>query len=443
MSGGRRSSAADPFFREGQDLGVGGETTSSERRRLLFLTPFSPRLDATHGGGRSIAQLISRLAQRHDVALLAIRGDDDPPVDEALRTGCVLVDEFVRRGVGRTLRDRWSRRARLLSALAVGRPMWVADNHLTSFAVRARQVAESWRPDVVQFEFHVMGQYASAVRGAGAPVVLTQHESGAAAARDVRSVQRHAAPVFLLDEFAWRRYERHLLTVVDAFVTFTERDRQELLDLRPNASVVRIPLATEIPPRPLSAAGAEEPSIVFIGSFMHPPNVDAATRLVCDIFPLVEHDHPTARLYVVGEDPAHKLARYARERVVVTGRVPEVTPYLDAATVVAVPIRLGGGIRVKVLEALAAGKAIVASSRALEGLDVVDGVHVLVADTDLECAEAIARLLSDRDLRVELAGRAREWASSNISWERSVEAYEALYDSLLQVPQQARAQAPR
>ena len=92
---------------------------------------------------------------------------------------------------------------------------------------------------------------------------------------------------------------------------------------------------------------------------------------------------------------------------------------------------MGGGIRVKVLEALAAGKAVVASSRALEGLDVVDGEHALVAETDAEFADAIGRLLADRDLRVALARRAREWACTNVRWERSIEAYEALYDRLL------------
>jgi len=397
-----------------------------------LLTPFSPRLDATHGGARSIAQLVSRLADRHDVALLCVAADDDPPVDDVLRARCQLVEEFVRRGVGRTLRERWSRRARLLTALAKGRPMWVADSHVAEFAVRARQVAETWSPDVIQLEFHVMSQYRSALASSPAPVVLTQYEPGSAAARETVAVHRGLMrAIQRLDARAWTRFERRALAAVDAVVTFTERDRQEALRVQPDASVTCIPLATEVPAEPLSAAGARPPSILFVGNFVHPPNVDAATRLVVDLFPRLEHSHPESILYLLGERPPRELVGHSRGRVIVAGRVPDVTPYLDAAAVVAVPIRLGGGMRVKVLEALAAGKAVVASGRALEGLDVVDGEHALVAETDAEFADAIGRLLADRELRVALAGRARQWACANVRWERSIELYEALYDRLL------------
>ena len=408
------------------------KSAAAPRRRLLLLTPFSPRLDATHGGARSIAQLVSRLADRHDVALLCVRADDDPPVDDVLRGRCQLVEEFVRRGVGRTWKERWFRRTRLLTALVKGRPTWVADLHVAEFAVRARQVAETWSPDVIQMEFHVMAQYRPALASSPAPVVLTQHEPGSAASLETVALHRGMMrAIHWLDARAWRRFERRALPTVDAVVTFTERDRREVLRVQPNASVTCIPLAAEVPSQPLSAAGSRPASIVFIGNFVHPPNVDAATRLVVDIFPRLEHSHPKSILYIVGERPPRELARRSRARVIVAGRVPDVTPYLDAAAVIAVPIRMGGGIRVKVLEALSAGKAVVASSRALEGLDVVDGEHALVAETDAEFADAIGRLLADRDLRVALARRAREWACTNVRWERSIEAYEALYDRLL------------
>jgi polysaccharide biosynthesis protein PslH len=402
------------------------------RRRLLLLSPFSPRLDAAHGGARSIAQLVSKLAERHDVALLCIPADDDPRVDDVLRGRCQLVEEFVRRGAGRTWKERWSRRARLLAALARGSPTWVADSKVDDFAVRVGKLAETWRPDVIQMEFHVMSQYRPALASSPAPVVLTQHEPGSTASREAVALHHGVMrAIQWLDALAWRRFERRALATVDAVVTFTERDRQELLRLRPNTLVTRIPLATDVPLRPLTAAGAPPPRIVFVGNFIHPPNVDAATRLVVDIFPRVERVHPDSILYVVGEGPPRELARLSRERVIVAGRVPDVTPYLDAAAVIAVPIRMGGGTRVKVLEAFAAGKAVVASSLALEGLDVVDGEHVLIAETDGEFADAIGRLLRDRELRVALARRARRWACANVGWQRSIEAYEALYDRLL------------
>jgi glycosyltransferase involved in cell wall biosynthesis len=121
----------------------------------------------------------------------------------------------------------------------------------------------------------------------------------------------------------------------------------------------------------------------------------------------------------------------AGENVLVTGRVPDVAPYLDHAAVVAVPLRLGGGMRVKVLEALAAGKAVVASRLAIEGLELTDGDQVVLADTDQQFCHAIGGLLGDPERRVALAQRARAWACANLGWENSVAAYETLYTSLV------------
>jgi polysaccharide biosynthesis protein PslH len=408
-----------------------GTTASPERRRLLFLVPFSPRHDATHGGGRSLAQLLVRLGARHDVALLALRADDDPPVDDAVRAECQLVEEYVR-SVSRTFGERWSRRFRLLAALARGRPMWVADTFVPEYARRAREVAQSWQPDIVQIEFHVMGQYASAVSVACAPLVLTQYEPGAQAADDWwRWVRGPEKLIRYVDALSWKRFERRMLREVDAVVAFTERDRSSVAKLGQNGITALIPVRTDVPRQPLSAVGSGPPSIVFIGNFMHPPNVDAALRLITQIFPVVARRHPGLLLYVVGDGPPADIRRCRSEQVVVTGRVPDVTPYLDRAAVVAVPIRFGGGIRIKVLEALAAGKAVVASSRALEGLNVVDGEHVVIAETDREFADALGKMLSDEDLRTAIAARARAWARANAGWEKSIEAYEALYESLL------------
>jgi len=96
-----------------------------------------------------------------------------------------------------------------------------------------------------------------------------------------------------------------------------------------------------------------------------------------------------------------------------------------------VPLRLGGGMRVKVLEALAAGKATVASPLAVEGLDITPGDQVMLAESDQEFADTIGELLADPDKRSSLASRARAWACANLGWERSVAAYEELYRTLI------------
>jgi glycosyltransferase involved in cell wall biosynthesis len=149
------------------------------------------------------------------------------------------------------------------------------------------------------------------------------------------------------------------------------------------------------------------------------------------IFPRVQTHFPELSLHIVGDQPLSQIRQMANENIIVTGRVPDVTPYLDHASLVVVPLRLGGGMRVKVLEALAAGKAVIASPLAVEGLDLVDGEHVLLAETDQQFCNAIVHLLADPEGRSSLATRARAWASANLGWEKSISAYEALYEELI------------
>jgi glycosyltransferase involved in cell wall biosynthesis len=168
-----------------------------------------------------------------------------------------------------------------------------------------------------------------------------------------------------------------------------------------------------------------------VGNFYHPPNRDAARRLVDSIFRSVRQRFPDARLFIVGENPPAQLNPSSDEKIMITGRVPEITPYLDRAAVFVAPLRLGGGMRIKILESLAAGKAVVTTCRAAEGLNIQDGQQLILAETDDEFITQIIDLLQNPDKRIAIAKCARAWACENIAWEKSVARYESLYQGLL------------
>jgi glycosyltransferase involved in cell wall biosynthesis len=194
---------------------------------------------------------------------------------------------------------------------------------------------------------------------------------------------------------------------------------------------VRIPLGIDLPVKPADPAGSKPPGLLFIGNFVHPPNVDAAERLASRILPSIRKVYPETRLTVVGPQPPVSLQRRDGEGVTVAGEVPDVRPYLESAAVVVAPLRFGGGMRVKVAEALAAGKAVVASPIAVAGLEVTSGEHLMVAETDDEIVEACTMLLGNTSARVELASRARVWAVRHLGWDGPVAAFEELYASLV------------
>ncbi|HWN40715.1 MAG TPA: glycosyltransferase family 4 protein [Thermoanaerobaculia bacterium] len=391
-------------------------------RRLLFLAPYPPRKDALHGGALAMAHLIGGLAQRHRVALLCLRGDDEAGIEPELRERCEIAEELPRRGRRRSknLRERVGKHLRTAESLLAMRPKWATWCALPAFEERLRALDAGWRPEVVQAEYHVMGQYLSCVRSRR---VLNQYEPGAHAARERWRSGNHNLREYL-EMRAWERYERAVAKRADTVVVLTLRDREAMLPYSPTTPLVVIPLGIQAPERPLDPAGQPPPSVLFVGSFNHPPNVEAAIRLARSIFPRVRQRCPETVLHLVGDAPPD----ISGPGVVVTGRVPSIEPWLDRAAVIATPLASGGGMRVKVLEALAAGKAVVASPLAAEGLD---GAPLLLADGDEETAEAIIGLLEDRDRRVALATQAREWAVARLGWQRTVDAFEALYERLV------------
>jgi glycosyltransferase involved in cell wall biosynthesis len=217
----------------------------------------------------------------------------------------------------------------------------------------------------------------------------------------------------LLDEIDWHRWERYQRTVwrrFDLVQALTDRDARTMRQLVPElASRVRVnPFAVEIPSA-ADPALEEDDRIVFTGGFLHAPNVDAARWLVGEIMPRLRTLRAGVRLRLVGADPRGALAGLASADVDVTGWVPSLQPELARAAVVVAPLRVGGGQRMKVLEALAAGKAVVTTPRGAEGLLVPDGepAPLMLADSADAIAAATAELLGDWARRRALGARAR------------------------------------
>ena len=396
--------------------------------RLLTLAPFPPRLDATHGGSRAIAELLARLGERHRIALLALRGSDEPPVDDVLRSRCDVVQEIPRpsRGEGGVAGD-----LRTALALAAGTPMWVSRWSVPGFRRALADVARAWRPQLVQAEYHVMAQYFSAVP-VDIPRVLRQLEPGAATANERGQARRGLSRVLTrLDLRAWRRYEGAVMRQADVVVALTQHDLRRLAPLAGRTPLSVIPLGVPLLGNAAHAGGRRSDTVLFVGNFVHPPNLDAAERLVRAVFPMVRASVPDAELRIVGPNPGQALLDAAGAGVTVTGEVPDVRPHLEDASVVIAPLRLGGGMRVKVAEALAAGKAVVATPLAAEGLDVISGDQLVLAESDRELADAVIDLLRSPDRRAALGGRAFAWASASLGWDGPVRSFERLYGTLL------------
>lgn len=189
-------------------------------------------------------------------------------------------------------------------------------------------------------------------------------------------------------------------------VVVSERDRDELIGINPKLKVTVIPNGVDtyqFRPRPVQRI----PALLFVGNYEYEPNVDAAMRLAADIFPAVQARIPQARLWLVGNAPTAEMQALANENIHVTGRVPDVRPYLARASAFVSPLRLGAGIKNKILEALAMGCPVVGTPISLDGIAVTDGQDAISAD-GAAMTDAIVRLLQYENLRETLSTNGRK-----------------------------------
>jgi glycosyltransferase involved in cell wall biosynthesis len=163
--------------------------------------------------------------------------------------------------------------------------------------------------------------------------------------------------------------------------------------------------------RDAASSEATEPVVLFLGSMDWEPNIDGAEWMCREILPRIKDAVPNAVFRIVGRAPDRRVARLAGESVEVTGSVPSVEPWLAGAMAFVVPLRVGGGTRLKIFEAMSAGRAIVSTSIGAEGLPVESGTNILLADTAPAFADAVIRVLTDEPLRKRLGRKALELAA--------------------------------
>jgi glycosyltransferase involved in cell wall biosynthesis len=373
--------------------------------RILFLTETIPfPLDS--GGRIKTYHTLRCLAGEHEVHCHAfIR-------DAGQRRHAIELEKLC---ASLTLHERprgWRREVVAFgSSAARGVPFTVARHFDREVLGRIRESCRAARFDVAYYDHLSMLEYA---RHLGLAAIHDAHNL------EFELVRRYAAtlgwgPRRLFAEREWRlvrSYERTRYASCDIVLAVSDRDAAAIRVLAGRSVDVRVvPIsidargATPVGPLP------RDPELLFVGGLHWPPNADAVGYFVKEIWPLVLNDMPGARLTVVGRDdaPVAGLLR-STTGVHVTGHVDDVGPYFTQARAVVVPLRSGGGMRVKILEALARGLPVVSTRIGYEGIDAEPGVHLLAADEPVSFAREVLRVFRDDALAHSLARAGRELA---------------------------------
>jgi sugar transferase (PEP-CTERM/EpsH1 system associated) len=400
--------------------------------RILMVANYLP-YPVLSGGRLRIYHLLRRVAQHHEVSLAALlESPDDRDGIPHLRQFCHRVET-----AGPDRRRRWRRATGMIRYALEGNPPDLSLLHSDELAEKIRRLAASEGFDIVQME-SVMGLYLDALPRPrmSKTVLMFQNVAAAQFARITRIERsRYRKLRSWINGTSLRRWEPRYAERFDRATTVSDADKELLRRLNPRLQVEVIPNGVDTEAlQPLPPTTPKPPSLLFIGSMSYPPCVDAVLMFCEHILPLVRQAVPGIELRIVGADPHPAVQKLAGNGVQVTGRVQDVVAYYRDCTVCIVPLRAGGGTRLKILEAMALGRPVVSTTIGCEGLDVVHGTHLLVADTPEKFADATIRAVRDAGLRDALCANARRLVEARYGWNRIAGRLMDLYQSLAEDP---------
>lgn len=403
-------------------------TTSPLRpQRILWTMPYLP-WPITSGGKARQYHLLRCMAERgHRITLLVqSKTPLDADVQAALQP---LVEELI------VLPRRPLRHPLTLWHAATSRlPLLTSVNGFApALSARFEALLQSQPWDVVQIE-HSYGlqPFLAALRRLRQPFLLVEHNvESALGAATYGKWPLWARPLAWYDQWRARRWEREALAQADGVVGVTEADAAQLAAIGGRPTCV---VSNGVDTRGFAAVQPDAASqrVLFVGNYEYAPNVDAVGWALDEVWPRLWALNPQARFVVCGHAlPEAWRQRWPDPRIDWRGYVPSLPEVQSQSAVFMAPLRSGGGSKLKVLEALAAGLPVVSTREGLSGLDVQDGVQACVADTAQAMAQAIAGLLAQPERALALGRAARQHVQQRFDWDAAASQLEAAYATLL------------
>lgn len=382
-----------------------GETHSEPRPQVLVVSPYSPA-PAVHGGAVRMLNLIREMNEKCDVTLISFTDTEAEAAPESLAEL-----QKICRDVVLLPRDLQSAGGRLLPLAMHG-----------FFSERMFEMIEIWLEkrafDVVQIEYTNMAHYLPPPCP-GMLRVLVEHDVSFVAAERARqnetSALRRAA--LWVDGLRTLRHEVRSVEEADRVLAMSENDRATLARYVDPEPISVVPNGVSCRDFPYAPEEAEPATVLFVGFFRHPPNVEAVLHFVEDVLPRIHAEVPDAIFRIVGAYPPASIQALADAdpRIEVLGMVPETASHYRRATVFVAPILVGSGTRLKILEAMASGCPVVSTTVGAEGIGAGEE-EIRIADDPESFARSVVELISDRERRTAVARDARAFAEQNYDW---------------------------
>ena len=294
--------------------------------------------------------------------------------------------------------------------MLLGKSYHISRFHTKAFEHKIQKVLQEHTYDIIQIETLQMATYLDVIRlYSKAKVVLRahniEHKIWQRIADNTANPIRKAYLKHLVRTL--RKFEISTLNKVDGIVAITPIDARSIAELSHNPNIISIPFGINLATHPGNSIQLEEASLFHIGTMNWFPNEEGITWLLNEVWPVVSKALPKLKLHLAGRYMPEWLTKLSVNNVFVEGEVPDVWEYMQKYSVMAVPLFSGSGIRIKIVEAMAAGKAIITTDIGAEGINFVPGKHLLIANDAAAFSEAVIKLCNDKALRETLGHNAR------------------------------------
>jgi sugar transferase (PEP-CTERM/EpsH1 system associated) len=400
---------------------------------LLFLTPSLPH-PPTQGADIRNWGIISSLSKNHRISLVTFASQSDD-ISKALFKCCSTIKVV-------TTPER-NMLQRLSTMILSNKPDMSVRLKSAEYSINLQDVLATETLDLIQIEGLEMGTYLTDIldyyhdKTHRPTIIYDAHNAETVIQRrairaDISKPKRWATAFYSMVQLRRiRAFELETCSNADTVICVSHEDSTALKKLcfRLNPTVLPNGIFLSDYPETTRHAEITPPALVFSGKMDYRPNIDAAVWFANEVFPLIQNKHDDAKFIIVGQSPTRQVLNLAkRPGITVTGDVDDIRPYIAAATVCVVPLRMGGGTRLKILEAMALSKPIVSTTIGAEGFPVTDGKEILIADTPQDLVRAIDSLLC-RDYDRALLGKAgRTFVSNNYQWKAIMPIVEKLYN---------------
>jgi len=394
--------------------------------KIFQLTPRLP-YPLNDGGKISIFNLTKYISLRgHKITLLSIESNQKKDLQvniQALEKWCDVKVVY---------KDTKTKLWGLFLNLFFRIPYTISKYHSEKVKNTVKEILLKKKFDIVHIDSLHMSYYGEFIkREFRLPVVLREQNTETTIMERFYKNQKNPF-IKLYAYLQWKKlykYEAKICEIFDKCLMITKEDEKRIKSMNPKVKTCVIPAGVDVSYFHPLRMEKEPFSLVFVGSMEWPPNADGVLWFYSKIWPEVRKIFPKVKFYVVGHNPPIEVRKLEKKdkNIIVTGFVEDIRTYVAKSLLYVVPLRIGGGMRLKILEAMAIKKPIISTSIGAEGIEVTNGKDIIIADNGKNFAKEVIRLLKDKNYRDRIAENGRKLVEEKYRWEYIIEKLEEEY----------------